>query len=83
VSLVLLYPAYYVQPGDFVTLRGSGFTSTGNTVHIGATLVHNLSSADGSIHFAVPHAASSQFQTFSVFVSNAKGVSNALTLAYR
>src|SRR5439155_429176 len=30
VSLLLLYPAYYVQPGDFVTLRGSGFTSTDN-----------------------------------------------------
>jgi hypothetical protein len=83
VSLLLLYPAYYVQPGDFVTLRGSGFTSSANTVHIGATLVQNLSSADGSIRFAVPHAASSQFQTFPVFVSNANGVSNALTLAYR
>jgi hypothetical protein len=83
VSILLLYPTAYVQPGDFVTLRGSGFTSTGNTVHIGETSVKDLRSADGSIRFAVPHVASSGFQTFPVFVSNAKGVSNVLALTYR
>lgn len=83
VSLLLLYPTAYVQPGDFATLRGSGFTPTGNTVHIGATLVQDLRSADGSIRFAVPHVASSGFKAFPVFVSNTKGVSNSLTLTYR
>jgi hypothetical protein len=84
VSLLLLYPAYYVQLGDFVTLRGNGFTPTGNTVHIGSVLVPNLSSANDSIRFPVPDAAVHlTFQTFPVFVSNANGVSNALTLAYR
>lgn len=83
VSLLLLYPAYWVQLGDSITLRGRGFTSTANTVHIGATLIQDLSSTDGSIRFAVPHAASSPFQTLPVFVSNANGVSNVLTLTYR
>ena len=84
VSLLLLYPAYYVQLGDFVTLRGSGFTPTSNTVHVGSVLVSNLSSAKGSIRFPVPDAAVPlSFQTFPVFVSNANGVSNALSLAYR
>jgi hypothetical protein len=84
VSLLLLYPAYYVQLGDFVTLRGKGFTPTGNTVHVGSLLVPNLASANDSIRFPVPDAAVPHSSpTFPVFVSNAKGVSNALALAYR
>ena len=83
VSRLLLSPAYYVLPGDFVTLQGSAFTPTANTVHIGSVLVPDLSSADGSIQFPVPYAASSPFQAFPVFVSNANGVSNVLTLTYR
>lgn len=84
VSLLLLYPAYYVQLGDFVTLRGKGFTPTGNTVHVGSVLIPNLASASDSIRFPVPDAAVPHSSpTFPVFVSNANGVSNALTLAFR
>ena len=83
VSLLLLHPAYYVQPGDLVTLRGNGFTSTDNTVHIGSVLVQGLSSADGSIRFAIPYTSSLPFQTFPIFVSNTNGMSNVLTLAFR
>lgn len=83
VSLRLLYPAYYVRAGDVVTLRGSGFTSTGNTVHIGSMLVPNQGSAGDSIRFAVPNIPHSSFQSFKVSVSNSNGASNVLTLAYR
>ena len=83
VRIILLSPAYYVRPGDFVTLRGSGFTPTANTVHIGSVVLPNLSSADGAIRFPVPDAASAPFDTVPVFVSNANGVSNVLTLARR
>ena len=84
VSLLLLYSAYYVQLGDFVTLRGKGFTPTGNTVHVGSVLIPNLASASDSIRFPVPDAAVPHSSpTFPVFVSNANGVSNALTLAFR
>lgn len=83
VSLRLLYPAYLVQPGDVLTLRGSGFTPTGNTVHIGSVRVPDLNSTDGMIRLPAPYAASSLYQTLPLFVSNSKGVSNVLTLVYR
>lgn len=83
VSLVLLVPAYSVHPGDLVTLRGGGFTPTGNAVHVGSVLIPDLRSTGGSIQFPVPYTDSAPFQKVPVFVSNANGESNILTLAYR
>jgi hypothetical protein len=40
--------------GADVTIRGQGFTSSGNTVHIGTTAFHDLTSRDGeTISFAI------------------------------
>jgi hypothetical protein len=47
VSISLLYPNYLVSEGDTITVRGHGFTSSGNAVQIGSARVTNLSSADG------------------------------------
>jgi hypothetical protein len=47
VSISLIYPNYLVSAGNTITVRGSGFTSTGNTVKIGSAVVNDLSSADG------------------------------------
>jgi hypothetical protein len=51
---------YSVSPnsgaiGSTVTVYGNGFTSTGNTVRIGAFVVNNLTSIDGrSLSFTIP-----------------------------
>jgi len=37
---------YLVSAGNTITVRGSGFTSTGNTVKIGSAVVNDFSSAD-------------------------------------
>ncbi len=82
ITLLLLYPAEFVQGGDTITIRGRGFTATGNTVHFGSTLIPDLSSDHGSIRFTVPNNTQLWSPRFDVFVSNANGTSNALSLAY-
>lgn len=52
--------AQYLSPqqggvGTTVTIYGSGFTTTGNTVHFGSGIMTNLNSPDGrSVSFTVP-----------------------------
>lgn len=88
VSILLLYPNYPVSPGDMITIRGSGFTSTKNTVEIGSAVVKNLPSVDGkTIKFRAPAPAGESFipgiRTYKAFVSNSKGKSNSITFVYR
>lgn len=84
----LLYPNYLVSEGDTITVRGSGFTSTGNTIKIGSTVVTNLSSPDGkTITFQAPGPAGSSFipgiRIYHASLSNANGQSNSISFDYR
>jgi len=88
VSILLLYPNYGVSVGDTITVRGSGFTPTENTVQIGSAVVENLSSPDGHmITFQAPAAAGLSFvhgiKIYSATVTNANGQSNSISFAYR
>lgn len=84
VTLRMLYPATQMRPGDFMTIRGMGFTSAGNTVHLGSVEVPDLSSPDGTeLRFAVPMAGYDPFHPTPVCVSNARGRSNSLSVALR
>jgi len=72
--------------GTSVTVFGSGFTTSGNTVHFGAGIISNLTSPDGrSVSFIVPTTLvgfGSQVMTLSTYqvsVTNGAGfTSNAL-----
>ncbi len=88
VSILLLYPNNFVLAGDKITVRGSGFTPTDNTVQIGSAIVSNISSADGkTITFQAPMPTGESFlpgiQIYQAFVSNANGKSNSIALGYR
>jgi hypothetical protein len=88
VSILLLYPNYLVSPGDMVTVRGSGFTLTDNTVVIGSVVVRNLPSVDGkTIKFRAPQPAGEGFipgnRIYRAFVSNSIGKSNSISFDYR
>jgi hypothetical protein len=88
VSISLLYPNYLVSEGDTITVRGHGFTSSGNAVQIGSAKVRNLSSPDGkSITFQAPAPAGSSFiqgiRIYDASVSNANGQSNSISFDYR
>ncbi|MBP7967242.1 peptidoglycan-binding protein [Candidatus Woesebacteria bacterium] len=81
--------------GTSVTVYGSGFTTSGNTINFGGVTISNLNSYNGtSLTFTVP-AMSMQIycvaypciqptsQSYNVYVSNANGVSsNATTFTY-
>jgi hypothetical protein len=88
VSILLIYPNYLVSAGDAITVRGSGFTSTGNTVKIGSAVVNDLSSADGrTITFQAPASSGDSFirgiRIYRAFVSDANGESNSINFGYR
>jgi IPT/TIG domain-containing protein len=88
VSISLMYPNYLVSAGDTITVRGTGFTPSGNTVRIGSAVVNNLSSLDGkTIMFQAPTPAGSSFihgiRIYEASVSNANGESNSISFDYR
>jgi hypothetical protein len=88
VSISLLFPNYLVSEGDTISVRGHGFTSSGNAVQIGSAKVTNLSSPDGkSITFEAPAPAGSSFiqgiRIYDASVSNANGQSNSISFDYR
>ena len=72
-----------------VTVMGSGFSSTGNTIHFGNGIITNLNSIDGtSLSFTVPSQLSGYgsqpvtLGTYNVSVTNASGVtSNSMPFA--
>ncbi len=88
VVISLMYPISFVSAGDTITVRGSGFTASGNRVRIGASVVDNLSSPDGkTITFRAPAAAGSSsahgIRIFKASVLNANGESNSISFQYR
>ena len=88
VSISLVYPNSIVSPGDVVTVRGSGFTPTANTVTIGSAAVTDVPSADGlTLTFHAPAPAGDSFirglRYYRLFVSNSRGPSNGITFTYR
>lgn len=67
--------------GTSVTIFGSGFSSTGNTVHFGNGIISNLQSYDGySVSFTIPTTLSGYgyqpigLGTYDVSVANSSGV---------
>ena len=61
-----------------VVIYGSNFTSTGNTVNFGSTVMNNLTSTNGtSITVNVPSQLAAG--SYNISVSNTNGTSNALT----
>ena len=88
VSISLLYPSYLVSPGTLVTVRGSGFTASRNTVKIGSSVVSDVTSPDGTnLTFRAPdYAGISLFQPLHIYeatVSNTNGTSNPTIFWYR
>jgi hypothetical protein len=84
----LLHPNYLVSQGDTVTVRGSGFTPTDNTVQIGSAKVAGVSSPDGkTLTFRAPAADGSTFirgiQIYKAWVFNDNGRSNLISFDYR
>lgn len=73
--------------GTSVTVFGSGFSATGNSVHFGAGVIANLNSADGrSVSFIVPSQLTGYGSqpvvvgTYNVSVTNSSGItSNAMS----
>ena len=88
VSVSLMYPNYLVSPGDTITVRGSGFISSGNSVQIGSASVTNVPSPDGkTITFQAPEPSGVSFipgiRIYRASVSNSNGQSNSISFVYR
>jgi hypothetical protein len=83
-----MYPAYLVSAGDAITVRGSGFTASANTVRIGNAVVDNLPSPDGKIiTFRAPQPEGRSLihgiRVFKGSIVNANGESNSISFSYR
>jgi hypothetical protein len=88
VAITLLYPNSFVKAGDTITIRGVGFTPTGNTVKIGSAEVNNIPSPDGeTISFQAPIPSGDSFdygnRVYQASVSNANGESTSISIDYR
>ncbi len=78
VSVTALSPSS-AQAGASVTIYGTGFDFSNNTVYVGSTPIANIASYSGaSLTFTVPAYLTGTVQ---VYVANSRGTSNALTLA--
>lgn len=91
IAISMLYPNRGISPGESITVHGSGFTPTGNTVKVGASVVSNVSSPDGeTLSFQAPALSEAELITSGAYleatvqasVENAKGGSNAIELKY-
>jgi IPT/TIG domain-containing protein len=88
VLISTLYPNYLILPDDTITVRGKGFTPTGNTVKIGDAAVADIPSTDAeSLTFKAPVPSENSFipglYYYKASVVNANGESNSITLVYR
>ena len=88
VNISLMYPTSFVSAGDMITVRGSGFTASGNSVRIGSAVVSNILSLDGkTITFLAPAPEGSAFipsiRIYQALVFNADGESNSILFQYR
>jgi IPT/TIG domain len=88
VSISVVYPDYLVEPGNLITVRGSGFASADNRVRVGSVVVNRVPSSDGKtiiFEAPVPDDRSSLISSIGVYeisVSNANGESNSISLWY-
>ncbi len=91
ISISMLYPNRGISPGESITVRGRGFTPTGNTVKIGNSVVSNVPSPNGeTLAFQAPALSGADLITsgaylkasVQAFVENAKGNSNSIALDY-
>ncbi len=91
VSISMLYPDRGISPGEIITVRGGGFTPTGNTVKIGDSVVSNVPSSDGeTLAFQAPALPEAELMTSGAYlkasaqvsVENAKGNSNSIRFDY-
>lgn len=70
----------YTNAGITMTIKGSGFTATGNTVRFGSSTITNATSYNGTtLTFTIPNGYYTG--TYSVVVTNASGISSN-TLSY-
>jgi IPT/TIG domain len=88
VSISLMYPTSFVSSGDTITVRGMGFTASGNSVRIGSAVINNISSLDGkTISFRAPVPEGSalipSLRIYQALVFNADGESNSILFQYR
>jgi hypothetical protein len=88
VTLSPMYPTSFVSPGDTITVRGSGFTPSGNSVRIGSAVANDLHSPDGkTITFRAPDPEGSAYvpslRTDKAWVLHADGESKAIWFQYR
>jgi hypothetical protein len=86
VSISLIHP-YAVMPGETIRVEGNGFTTTGNTVRIGKSLVNDVASPDGktlTFEAPVPEGVSSipGLNCLKASVENANGASNGILISY-
>jgi hypothetical protein len=88
VSVSLVYSNEGVMVDDLITIRGSGFTATGNTVEIGDAKLIDLNSPDGqTLTFRAPPPQGASFlprlRIYQAFVRNRNGMSNPITFGYK
>lgn len=81
--LEFFYPSKYViAPNETIQLLGRGFAETGNSVHVGSTIIPNVPlSGAGTLTVTVPTEAGKG--VFDIWVSNGKGASNKRMLIVR
>ena len=87
VVIALMYPTYGLVAGTMITVRGVGFTRTGNTMKIGDAVVRDVASADGkTLVFAAPSpapvTASPAIWEYQASVGNSNGESNSILVNY-
>ncbi len=88
VSIRLLYPNNLIRAGETITVVGSGFALSGNTVQIGGATISGLASPDGKmLTFAAPEPEGEslvpRLHWYEASVSNSSGRSNAILFSYR
>jgi len=90
VSISLIYPNYLVSAGDTITVRGTGFTPSDNTMKIGTAVINHIPSPDRktiTFQAPVPVPAGTSFirgiRIYKASVSNANGESNSISFDYR
>lgn len=91
VFISMLFPHLGIAPGETITIRGKGFTPTGNTVRIGNSIVSNVPSPDRqNLTFQAPALTGAELKTSGAYltarvqasVENADGNSNPIEFEY-
>ncbi len=71
--------SYVVNPGDTLTLNGSGFVAEGSTVHIGTTTISGVKPImSGILRVTIPQSVT--LGKTDIWITNSKGESNKRTI---